>query len=172
MSAPTHGTALAHQSGMVFRILLLVVLLVGCSREQIPTEAAEGEIAGTALSDDVNPIAAQSWIDDVRLGVALGPDGSIGEQAERDMFTAGDPILVSMSTKDAPPAAAVRVVWMTPDGNPAHEEEKSVSGGQEFLSFEALDTSRWPPGEYRVEVWVGDERVDSEPFHLVPARRL
>lgn len=154
---------------MALRILLALALLVGCSREPVPTDTAGREIAGTTAPDDVNPFAARSWIDDVRLGVALGPDGKVGDQAERDMFTAGDTIVVSMSVKDAPPGAAVRVVWTTPEGNPAHEEEKNVSGGQAFVSFQVLDTSRWPSGEYQVEVWVADERVDTEPFHLVEA---
>jgi hypothetical protein len=37
------------------------------------------------------------------------------------------------------------------------------------LTFEAASTSSWQKGDYRAEVWIGDEKVNQQEFNLVDA---
>ncbi|MGK2856025.1 MAG: hypothetical protein ACSLFQ_02335 [Thermoanaerobaculia bacterium] len=154
----------------------LLVASFGCKKaeyttetgaEQPPQVATTQEIAGTTNPNDLNPMTAQSYIDDVKVGNALGTDGLIGIDKTTDMFTAGQPIYLTMTVNDAPATAAVKVVWYGPNDTKITEESKSIAVGAKTLSFEAPSTSSWAIGGYHAEVWIGDEKVKSEDFKIV-----
>jgi len=134
---------------------------------QVPQAAATEEIPGTASPDDLNPVAAQAYIDNVTLGSELGPDGTIVAERAGDDFGPGQPIHIAMSVKDAPDGAAVKVVWYGPNETKINEEQKDVPAGATTLAFSAPDTSSWAQGDYRAEVWIGDEKVSTQPFQIV-----
>jgi hypothetical protein len=138
-----------------------------------PAEAtprvAETERPGVSSPTDLSPAEAEARIDDVALGHALGADGAIMADQTGDDFAPGKPIYLAMEVGDTPADSAVKVVWFGPNETRVGEETKRVAAGTKFLNFSAGNTSRWAKGDYRAEVWIGDEKVASEQFNLVDA---
>lgn len=173
---------------MKLKTLILLGLIsalpfaTGC-KKQTPPEGAEinpaeatpttteSEIPGTTSPSDLSPAAAESRIDDVATGHELGADGAIATDKTGDEFAPGKPLYVAMTVADAPADSAVKVVWYGPNETRVGEETKTVTPGEKKLNFSAGDTSKWPEGEYRVEVWLADEKVASDDFHIVPAAK-
>ncbi|MGH9458735.1 MAG: hypothetical protein ACRD2J_13975 [Thermoanaerobaculia bacterium] len=145
----------------------ILLALAACAREEVPTTPSATEVSGTTAIQDVNPITAQSWLDGFALGSEVGPEGTIAEGAAKNEFAPGDPIHVTMEVGDAPPASAVKVVWIGPGDAPVGDEIRNVAGGQEQMHFQAPDTTAWPAGAYRVEVWVADENVSTQQFRII-----
>ena len=75
-----------------------------------------------------------------------------------------------MDISDAAPGTEVRVVWIGPGNQRAVEQRQRVEPGARTLKFVRSDTRQWKPGDYRSEVWVGDEKVNDESFDIVLAR--
>ncbi len=156
---------------LIVIIAISMLGLVAACREE-PEEATAGtttqEVAGVGNQGDVSPINAQTWIDDVTIGHELSPDGSVMTTEGGDDFAPGDTIYLAMEVGDAPANQAVTVMWYGPDDKKVGEETKQVSG-QKYLNFQASDTSTWPMGDYRAEVWTGDEKVNDQKFQIVAA---
>ena len=49
------------------------------------------------------------------------------------------------------------------------EEEKTVETGAQYLTFQSTDTASWAKGDYRAEIWIGDEKVNQQQFQIVDA---
>jgi hypothetical protein len=155
--------------------------LLGCTREEAseaPTAAANTSEQGTPEEQpgvdspaDTSPLNAQTWIDDVTIGTETAADGSIPADKTGDDFAPGQPVVVAMEVGDAPANAAVKVIWFGPNDTKVGEETKTVTPGEKYLSFAATDTSSWLKGDYRAEVWVGDERVNEQHFQIVDATK-
>jgi hypothetical protein len=134
------------------------------------TQATEQEVPGTNQPNDLNPVEAQTIVDDVTVGHKVGVDGMIAAADQGDDFAPGDPIFVTMKVGDAPAGSAVKVVWFGPDEMRIKEEQKAVNEGDQYLSFEAANTGSWEKGDYRVEIWVGDEKVNQQQIQIVDNR--
>lgn len=159
---------------MKVAIPLLVAIggltLAACAREEpaeAPPTAQTAEQPGVESPSDVSPVNAQTWIDDVTIGSELGPDGAMVAGKTGDDFAPGQPVHIAMEVGDAPADAAVKVVWYGPNETKVGEETKNVTAGQKYLSFSAGDTASWAKGDYRAEVWVGDEKVNQQQFQIV-----
>lgn len=156
-------------------MVALVVSAFGCTKTeeatggdvQSPQVATTAEMPGMTNLDDLNPAAAQSYIDSVKMGHGLGLDGSIAADKADDNFTPGQPIHLAMTVKDAPADAAVKVVWYGPNETKIVEEQKKVPRGATTLAYSATDTSSWAKGDYRADIWIGDEKVSSQQFRIV-----
>jgi len=149
----------------------LSATLVACGRDEtaVPPATTETvEQAGTSSPTDVAPITAQTWIDDVTIGHELAADGSMVPGQGGDDFAPGQPVHVTMEVGDAPPSSLVKVVWYGPNETKINEENKPVVSGQKYLSFMA-DSTGWAKGDYRAEVWIGDEKVNTQQFQIVDA---
>lgn len=162
----------------------LVTASFGCMKTETASEgngkspqtATTAEIAGTTSPDDLNPIAAQTYIDDVQLGHMLNADGTmmtepmtdgtITIEHVNDTFSPGQTVHVTMSVRDAPADAAVKVAWYGPNDTLIAEEQKNVPAGAKTLAFSASDTSKWQLGDFRAEVWIGDEKVSTQQFKM------
>jgi hypothetical protein len=129
-------------------------------------EATTAEQPGVGGSADVSPINAATWIDDVTIGHELAADGSVATTQGGDDFSAGQPIYVAMTVNDAPQGSAVKIVWYGPNETKINEESKTIQPGQQKLNFTANSTG-WAKGDYRAEVWVGDEKVNTQQFQIV-----
>lgn len=138
------------------------------SPAEVPQTATTAEQPGTTATTDLNPVAAQSYIDDVTIGHEVGADGTIPTGRTGDDFAPGAPIHVAMKVKDAPATASVKVVWYGPGETKINEESKPVPPGATTLSFSANSTG-WAKGDYRAEVWIGDEKVNTQQFQIVDA---
>ncbi|HXI13350.1 MAG TPA: hypothetical protein VNM92_12020 [Thermoanaerobaculia bacterium] len=155
---------------------VLVTSLVSCKKtEEATTGAVDSpstvttqEIAGTSNPNDLNPIQAQSYIDSVTIGHEVGADGAIPTGKTGDDFAPGQPVHIAMQVKDAPANAAVKVLWFGPGEAKVGEEQKNVPAGAKFMTFNS-PTTGWGKGDYRAEVWIGDEKVNTQQFQIVDA---
>ncbi len=148
---------------------------------QSPETATTSGMMGTTNPNDLNPAAAHSYVDNVMIGHMLGSDGTMmmgdmsgatGSMAAGSMdgtFAQGQPVHVTMSVKDAPANAAVKVMWYGPNDKMIAEEQKNIPAGARTLAFSAMDTAKWPMGDCRAEVWVGDEKVSTTSFMMTEA---
>lgn len=130
-----------------------------------PPMATTSEVPGmnSGSPTDVNPVQAQSWIDDVKTGKTLDSEGKVAEH-EKVTYRVGDTVFVSMKVGDAPANAAVMAVWKaSPGDREINRETKNVTAGQKILSF-SQSSKGWGAGTYTVDVFIGDEKVGSETF--------
>ena len=143
---------------------------VACREEatEARPEATTAEQPGVGSTADVSPINAQTWIDDVTIGHSLGADGAVVVGQGGDDFASGQPVHIAMTVNDAPAGSAVKVVWYGPNETKINEENKPIAAGQQKLNFTA-DSKGWAKGDYRAEVWVGDEKVNTQQFQIVDA---
>ena len=143
---------------------------VACREEatEARPEAVTTEQPGVGGTADVSPINAQTWIDDVTIGHELAPDGTIVTGKTGDDFAPGQPVQISMTVNDAPAGSAVKLVWYGPNETKINEESKTIAAGQQKMNFTA-NSKGWAKGDYRAEVWVGDEKVNTQQFQIVDA---
>ncbi|HEU4523340.1 MAG TPA: hypothetical protein VFT12_15125 [Thermoanaerobaculia bacterium] len=160
-----------YRSLMFGVIVVLMVLAAGCREEasEARPDATTAEQPGVGGTGDVSPLNAQTWIDDVTIGHEIGQDGSIPPGRTGDDFAPGAPIHLAMDVDDAPENTAVKVVWYGPGEANLHEDTKNVTPNQKYLTFTAPSTQSWQKGDYRAEVWVGDEKVNQQQFQIVDA---
>jgi len=133
------------------------------------TVATEKEIPATDREGDLNPIEAQTMIDDVTIGKEVGTDGMIATEDQGDDFAPGQTVYLTMNVADAPAGSVVKVAWYGPGEQKVGDQEKTVETGAKYLTFETADTSSWQKGDYRAEVWIGDEKVNTQQFQIVDA---
>jgi hypothetical protein len=161
-----------HKHVAVASLILVAALSVACGRDETaepPATTTTVEQPGVTSPSDVAPTTAQSWIDDVTIGSELAADGSMATGKTGDDFAPGQPIHITMEVGDAPPSSAVKVVWTGPNETKIGEESKPVVAGQKYLSFTAANTATWAKGDYRADVWIGDEKVNTQQFNIVDA---
>jgi hypothetical protein len=158
-------------------VLLVLPLGIACrtqeqaevdDQDDTATTATEQEVAGVDSPGDLNPVEAQTMIDDVTIGKKVGADGMIATEDQGDDFAPGETVHVVMNVADTPAASAVKVVWYGPGETRINEETKTVETGAQYLDFQA-DTASWEKGDYRAEVWIGDEKVNTQQFQVVDA---
>ena len=155
---------------------IALLLTLGCKKTdeattgtaETATAATTSELAGTQSPNDLNPVRAQAYIDSVTIGHEVGADGAIPTGKTGDDFAPGQPVHIAMQVKDAPAGTAVKVVFYGPGEKNVGEETKNIAGGEKFLAFQK-DTTGWPKGDYRAEVWTGDEKVNTQQFQIVDA---
>jgi len=155
----------------IFAMVAVMLFAAACREEpsEARPEATTAEQPGTGGTGDVSPINAQTWIDDVTIGHELAADGTIVTGQTGDDFSPGQPIHLAMRVEDAPANTAVKVVWYGPGETKIGEESKTVASGQKHLAFSTTDTASWGKGDYRAEIWVGDEKVNTQQFQIVDA---
>lgn len=157
---------------LVLPLFLVGSALIGCSSSSTETEpgavaeTSKQEIEGTHDPSDLDPITAQRWIDNVHLGRTVDESGKIAFSERSDDFAAGDAAFLSMEVTDA--AAGSKVLVSVVDATTESEiwsDSKTVEAGKSHLVFE-LDPGALGEGEYRADVYVGDERVARRDFDV------
>lgn len=153
----------------------MIALLSACSppaaeratpdAEKVTPRVTETERTGVDSPTDLNPMQAQSRIDDVTIGTAVDAAGAIAADTTADNFAPGATVYLSMEVGDTPAGSAIKVVWFGPNDVRISDEVKSVPTGATHVSFEA-STTGWAVGDYHAEVWIGDENVATEHFDI------
>jgi len=160
---------------MAVLLAMALPLAVGCKKEgaevddrdDTATSVTEKEKAGVNQPGDLNPVEAQTMIDDVTVGKSVAADGTIAVDQQGDDFAPGDAVNVAMKVGDAPAGSAVRIVWSGPNATKISEETKTVAAGQPNMSFTSGSTASWAKGDYTADIWIGDEKVNTQHFNIV-----
>jgi hypothetical protein len=161
---------------ILLTVAAVALTLGGCSPRDVdraqpnPEErtpaVTESEKPGVNAPGDLNPAEAQMRIDDVTLGHEVGSDGAIVAGKTGDDFAPGETIHLSMEVGDTPAGSAIKVVWFGPGDTRMTEDTKPVAAGAKYLTF-STKADGWAIGDYRAEVWVGDEKVNTQQFQIV-----
>ena len=129
-------------------------------------QTSEKEVAGVEGSGDLNPVEAQTMIDDVTIGKMAGADGMIAMENQTDDFAPGQAVVLSMNASDSTAGSQVKVAVYGPGEAKVGEQEKTIAAGTKYLTFD-IETTGWGKGDYRAEVWIGDEKVNTQQFQIV-----
>jgi hypothetical protein len=155
-------------------IALAALLFAGCANEPKRAErdadkttptVTETERPGSAAKSDITPITAAARISDLKVGTVLDGEGKVTEN--QDNLKAGDAVHASLAVGDVGAGSKIRAVWLGPEGVRISDETKDVAAGVAFLAFRAPSTQGWAPGDYKVEIYLGDELASSESFDIV-----
>ena len=145
-----------------------------CSRETKTAEVepskmtptvTETERPGNEAPSDITPATARARISDLKVGPQVGADGAVVNNV--DEVLPGETVHASISVGDVAAGSAVKAVWIGPDDKRLGESVKDVAQGLTFLTFDAPDTKAWVPGDYKVEIYLGDELAGSESFDII-----
>lgn len=151
-------------------VLLSGALALSCGGDvapDAPRTTSEEETPGIKDPDDLDPVTAQIYIDNVQVGTGVDMNGKVPTEKRTDRFAPGDTVYLSMEVTDAPAGSRVRVTLLDEDTNEeVWSEEADVPAGQSYINF-ALDGDELEPGPYRAEVIIGDERVAVHSIELV-----
>lgn len=159
---------------LTLALALTLVVSYGCKKTdeavtgsaETATAASTTEIPGTQSPNDLNPVRAQAFIDDVTIGHEVDAAGGIPAGKTGDDFAPGSTVHIAMHVKDAPAGTAVKVVFFGPGDKNIGEETKQTAAGQTSMTFNKA-TKGWAKGDYRAEVWAGDEKVNTQQFQIV-----
>jgi hypothetical protein len=140
---------------------------VGDAEDTAPA-VVEKEAAGTDHPSDLNPVEAETMIDDVTIGDMTSGDNTIMPDRQRDEFTPGQTVFISVNVSDATAGSAMKVLYFGPGEAKVAEKDVSIYEGQKYVAVEA-NTTDWPAGDYRAEIWIGDEKVNTQHFEIATA---
>ncbi len=110
-------------------------------------------------------------ISNVTVGHQLGAAGVIASGQEGKNFQPGQPVYIAFVTGDAPPGTTVEVDWFGPNEQKLGNDLKEIAAGDTVAHFAATQTSGWGLGDYRADLLVNGQKVDSEHFSIVNATR-
>ncbi|MGD8377043.1 MAG: hypothetical protein PVF68_12960 [Acidobacteriota bacterium] len=151
-------------------VLLLGAVALSCGGDvapDAPRTTSEDEIPGTTDPDDLDPITAQMYIDNVQVGTGLDMNGKVPADQRTDRFAPGDTVCLSMEVTDAPAGSRVRVTLFNEDtSEQVWSEEADVPAGQSYINF-TVEADEMDPGPYRAEVIIGDEQVAVHSIELL-----
>lgn len=147
-------------------IATALVLVIGCKKTD---EAATGTTT-PASKTPTTSVPAKPSIDHVVIGHEVAAYGEIPPGQTGTNFTPGQIVYLALQLKDTPADTAVKVVFYGPGDKKVAEETKKVASGETFMTFDKA-TKGWPKGDYRAEVSMGDEKVNTQPFQIVDASK-
>jgi hypothetical protein len=149
--------------------LATLVSLAGCAGscsrgEPTPSPAPVASAPSGAPAGAAADAARAVLINSVVLGHSLSPDGSVG--APGTSFVQGGPFFVSLNVSAISPGTEVKLSWYGPSGNGEGDDQLVVPPGANLVNFRAKDTSTWPAGTHRLEIWVGGAKAGEKTFTI------
>ena len=150
--------------------LVTLVSLVGCTRSCGRSEPAPSAAPVASAPPSGAPAAGAAdaaravLINSVVLGHSLSADGSVG--APGTSFAQGAPLFVSLNVSAISPGTEVKLSWYGPTGNGEGDDQLVVPPGGNVVNFRAKDTTVWPTGPHRVEIWVGGAKAGEKGFTI------
>jgi hypothetical protein len=147
--------------------MVTLVGLTGCSSscgrsEPAPTATPTPSPAGA--SGGAADAARTVLMDSVVLGHSLSPDGTVSTPGTT--FVQGEPFFVALKVSAISPGTEVKLSWYGPSGTGEGDDQLVVPPGATVVNFRAKDTSSWPSGTHRLEIWVGGAKVGEKPFTI------
>jgi hypothetical protein len=150
-------------------VLLTLALPLAAGCRQNVHEATDNSLGTpySASAQHLDPIKAHNMVSDVTLGKKISPDGNITSADQANRFAPGEPIYIEMKVGGAPAGTAVKVDWYDANEQKVAEDLKAVGKKAKFVDFQAKNATTWPQGDYKAEVWIGDQKVASQQFSIV-----
>jgi hypothetical protein len=112
---------------------------------------------------------AGNAVSDVTVGHQLGADGAIAAGQDGKNFVPGQPVFIALTTGAAPADTVVEVDWFGPNDQALGSDQKKVNPGDSVMHFSNQKTADWGLGDYRADVKVNGQKVDTEHFSIVNA---
>jgi len=134
------------------------------SGEPAASPAAVASAPASAPAAGAADAARAVLVNSVVLGHSLSPDGSVG--APGTTFPQGGPLFVSLNVSAVSPGTEVKLSWYGPTGNGEGDDQLVVPPGANVVNFRAKDTSAWPPGPHRVEIWARGAKAGEKTFTI------
>jgi hypothetical protein len=106
-------------------------------------------------------------VSDVTVGHQLGADGTIAAEQQGKSFVPGQPVFLSINSGSAPAGTTIAVEWYGPNDQKLLSDQQEVKAGQGVTHFASNRTSGWGLGDYRIDVKVNGQKVDTEHFSIV-----
>lgn len=154
--------------GLALALSLFVTLMATSACGPADTDTAEPTPdADTAQATPEEPQQSTDWVGDVTLGTDVGADDTVPAEAVTDRVPRGEIAFLSVAVSEPPAGAQLRVTFLGPDGEVVAEDGKRVSPDGSAVFVSSGPTADWAAGSYRVQVWVGSERVAERIFELV-----
>ena len=108
---------------------------------------------------------------DVTVGHQLGANGGIAAGQEGKSFGPGQPVFIAFRAGSAPPGTNVQIEWYGPDGQKLLSDQQQVKSGDTMMHFSSDRTGGWGLGDYRADLLVNGQKVDTEHFSVVNANQ-
>jgi len=144
-----------------------LVALTGCSsscgRGEPPATATPSP-SPTAAGAGAADAARTVLMDSVVLGHSLSAEGSVS--APGTTFVQAEPLFVSLKVSAISPGTEVKLSWYGPTGSGEGDDQLVVPPGASVVNFRAKDTTAWPAGPHRVEIWVGGAKAGEKTFTI------
>jgi hypothetical protein len=119
-----------------------------------------------ANPNHLNPAQAQQIVQEPKTGHTVDTTGTIPQDQTGKKFTAGEPVYVAFKVGNAPLGSKVRIDWYDPNNVKIGTQAKQVTQPQTTMNFAAINTAQWNPGTYHLEIWIADQRADTEEFSV------
>jgi len=141
--------------------------LAGCKKQEAAPPAATVEIAPTPTTAPATAATASVMFVDV--GSVLAPDGKVATPASE--FAANDTITASVTTNVSEPGASVpgtlSVRWLYDGSQEVNTESRDLNfSGPGVTNFQISKPDGWPTGNYRVEVSLDGNLVETRDFSV------
>lgn len=149
--------------------LLAGLVLAGCGGGEAPATTPPPAAPAPAASATAASPAAAVTVTSVDIGPELAPGGRTTRPAIR--FAPGDTIhaVASIAAPDtgAPHTGRLVARWTYGDGQPVAETGHDFGfSGQATVYFSVAHPGGWPPGDYRLEVFLDGELVQTRGFEV------
>jgi hypothetical protein len=111
------------------------------------------------------PRSAPLAVVDVDLGRSIGGDKRVTEKL--DTFGPNDTIYASVRTTGSAANAKLRARWTYEDGQVVDESEQPIAPtGDAATEFHISKPDGWPPGKYKLEVFLNGAPARSKEFEV------
>ncbi|HEV7518797.1 MAG TPA: hypothetical protein VGR07_21065 [Thermoanaerobaculia bacterium] len=156
-----------YNHSLALLLTLALPLAAGCRARSVH-EATDSSLGTpySASAAHLDPVKARNMVSDVTLGKKVSADGNILSADQANKFAPGEPIYIEMKVGGAPAGTAVKVDWYDAADKKVAEDQKTVGKKVKYVDFQAKDAASWPQGDYRAEVWVGDQKVATQQFTI------
>lgn len=154
------------QSIRYLMIAALALGIAGCKKEAPPPPPPPPAPAAPAPAPKVEaPAPAPVTVGNITLGNAIGADKKVA--ASMDTFAKSDTIYASVETSGTG-TATLKAKWTFHKGEQtaavSEASETIASTGPAVTAFNISKPSGWPPGEYQVEIYLGDKSMGTKKF--------
>jgi hypothetical protein len=152
--------------------LVATLALAGCKKKEEavpPPVAAEPAPAPPVTPAPMPAAAATASVVSVDLGNAVGPDMKV--TTPMTTFGKKDTVIAAVTTSTSDPLATVPgklgAKWTFQDGQVVNDESKDVNfTGTGVTDFQVAKPDGWPAGNYKVEISLDGNLVQSKDFSV------